>query len=267
MTADALRELLACPRCDAPLADSGAVWRCAGCDVDFPHVAGIPWLFAEPNAALDEWRARLHFSLQKLERERQQIAAALASTSLRPATRARLDGLERATRDHDVRLRALLAPVELEQHSASYETYLALRTRLPPDQGLTTYYANIHRDWCWGDTENDASFEALAAALRDVPPRRALVLGAGAGRLAYDLHSGQRPPSRSRSISIRYFRSSQTPSRAAERSSCTSFRSRHAQTQPCCERSRRLRRRARGSPSCSPTCIGRRSGAARSTRS
>lgn len=188
MTAGALRELLACPRCDAPLADSGAVWRCAGCDVDFPHVAGIPWLFAEPNAALDEWRARLHFSLQKLERERQQIAAALASTSLRPATRARLDGLERATRDHDVRLRALLAPVELEQRSATYETYLALRTRLPPDQGLTTYYPNIHRDWCWGDTENDASFEALAAALRDVPPRRALVLGAGAGRLAYDLH-------------------------------------------------------------------------------
>ena len=85
-------------------------------------------------------------------------------------------------------MRALLAPLELEQRSASYETYLALRTRLPPDQGLTTYYPNIHRDWCWGDTENDASFETLAAALRDVPPRRALVLGAGAGRLAYDLH-------------------------------------------------------------------------------
>jgi SAM-dependent methyltransferase len=187
-TAETLLELTACPRCDAPLAGAGARWRCAGCSVDFPSIGGIPWLFAEPNAALGEWRGRLHFALQRLERDRQQAAAALASASLRPATRARLEKLEQATRDHAARLRALLAPLEIEQHSASYETYLALRTRLPPDQGLTTYYSNIHRDWCWGDAENDASFETLATALRDAPPNRALVLGAGAGRLAYDLH-------------------------------------------------------------------------------
>lgn len=187
-TADTLLELLACPRCDAPLAAAGAAWRCAGCNVEFPRVAGIPWLFAEPNAALGEWRGRLHFSLQRLERERQQTAAALASGGLRPATRARLENLERATRDHGARLRTLLAPLELEQQPASYETYLALRTRLPADQGLTTYYANIHRDWCWGDAENDASLDLLAAALDDVPPNRVLVLGSGAGRLAYDLH-------------------------------------------------------------------------------
>jgi hypothetical protein len=151
-------------------------------------VAEIPWLFAEPNAALGEWRGRLHFSLQRLERERLEVEGALASSTLRPATRARLEALERATRDHGARLRALLAPLNLEQPSASYETYLALRTRLPADQGLTTYYANIHRDWCWGDAVNDASFDALAPALHAAPPSRALVLGAGAGRLAYDLH-------------------------------------------------------------------------------
>ena len=107
MTADALRELLACPRCDAPLADGGTAWRCAGCEVDFPHVAGIPWLFAEPNAALDEWRGRLHFSLQKLERERQQIAAALAS-HLAAAGDARAP---RRPRARDARSRRALACV------------------------------------------------------------------------------------------------------------------------------------------------------------
>lgn len=187
-TADTLRDLLACPRCDAPLASDGDAWRCPGCAVAFPCVNGLPWLFAEPNATLGEWRGRLHFSLQKLERERLQAAAALADTALRPATRARLERLELATRDHGARLRALLAPLELEQHTASYETYLALRTRLPADQGLTTYYANLHRDWCWGQAENEASFEAIEAALSEVPPTRVLVLGAGAGRLAYDLH-------------------------------------------------------------------------------
>jgi hypothetical protein len=82
----------------------------------------------------------------------------------------------------------LLAPLTIDQRTANYETYLALRTRLPPDQGLTTYYANIHRDWCWGEAENEASFEALATLLGDTAPGRLLVLGAGAGRLAYDLH-------------------------------------------------------------------------------
>ncbi len=188
-SADTLNDLLACPRCDAPLAPAADTWRCAGCDVDFPRLAGIPWLFAEPTAALGEWRGRLHFSLQKLERERQQLTASLKDAGLRSATRARLDALERAMHDQGGRLRELLAPLDLEQHTASYETYLALRTRLPADQGLTTYYANIHRDWCWGDAENGASFEVLATLLGGADPGRVLVLGAGAGRLAYDLHT------------------------------------------------------------------------------
>jgi uncharacterized protein YbaR (Trm112 family) len=187
-TADALHELLACPRCDQTLVRPSSVWHCAACHVDFPLVAGIPWLFAEPNAALGEWRGRLHFSLQRLERERLELEAALSSDSLRPLTRARIEHLERATADHARRLKALLAPLAIEQQSASYEAYLALRTRLPADQGLTTYYANVHRDWCWGDAENDASFDVLAAPLGATAPGRMLVLGAGAGRLAYDLH-------------------------------------------------------------------------------
>ena len=163
-----------------------------------------PWLFAEPNAALGEWRGRLHFSLQRLERERQQLAAALASTTLRPATRARLESLERATRDHGARLRALLAPLEIEQHAASYETYLALRTRLPADQGLTTYYANIHRDWCWGDAENEASFEMLAALLGATRRRATCSCSAPApGGSRTTCTCERRPRSRSRSTSIR----------------------------------------------------------------
>ena len=183
-----LDELLACPRCDRPLAADGQHWRCAGCHVDFPQLAGMPWLFAEPNAALGEWRGRLHFLLQRLERERQQLATALDSKDLQAATRARLELLERATGDHANRLRTLLAPLDIEQHAAVVETYLALRTRLPPDHGLTTYSANVHRDWCWGDAENDASFAILVAALGEAAPGQVLVLGAGAGRLAYDLH-------------------------------------------------------------------------------
>jgi hypothetical protein len=59
---------------------------------------------------------------------------------------------------------------------------------LPADQGLTTYYANVHRDWAWGEEENEASFAIVQAALEPAAPTRVLVLGAGAARLAYDLH-------------------------------------------------------------------------------
>jgi len=69
------------------------------------------------------------------------------------------------------------------------ESYLALRTRPPTDQGLNTYYANMHRDWCWGDEENEASLNQIRTVLQgDVELGDVLVLGSGAGRLAYDIH-------------------------------------------------------------------------------
>jgi uncharacterized protein YbaR (Trm112 family) len=184
-----LSELLACPRCDKPLDATANGFQCAGCRVDFPIVDSLPWLFAEPNSALGEWQGRLHFSLQRLDRDRRHLAAALADSALRAATRARLEALATATDDHARRLQALLAPFELDRNTAPYETYLALRTKLPADQGLTTYYANVHRDWAWGDAENAAAAEFVASLAGDCKPRTVLVLGAGAGRLSYDLHA------------------------------------------------------------------------------
>ena len=54
----------------------------------------------------------------------------------------------------------------------------------------------MHRDWCWGDAENNASLEQLQRAVDangSGEPGDTLVLGAGAGRLAYDLHQSLRP--------------------------------------------------------------------------
>ena len=189
-----LVDSLACPRCDRTPLETGADGvRCGGCRIDFPYVGGIPWLFAEPTATLGEWRGRLHFSLQKLEHEHGRLLAAQARAASSNLTRGRLERLAAATRDHAARLKALLAPLAIELSTASYETYLALRTRLPADQGLTTYYDNVHRDWVWGDEENDAAHAIVNEALQEMPPGKLLVLGAGAGRLAYDLHERNRP--------------------------------------------------------------------------
>lgn len=187
-----LLPLLACPRCDrTPLNPSGDTLSCPACKADFPEIGGIPWMFAEPDAALGQWRGRLHFALQQLAHELQRLHAELADDGLRASTRRRLQHQLEATEAHRLALQRLLSPIDVLPLEANYESHLALRTRLPLDQGINTYYANAHRDWCWGNSENEASLEQVSKALRDSgdpDPGVTAVLGAGACRLAYDLH-------------------------------------------------------------------------------
>jgi len=177
-----------CPRCDRALDPVDSGFSCGGCKVEFPLVGGLPWLFAEPNAVLGEWRSRFNYLLQALEANARRLGEAALRPGILPATKARLDKLATATSDHRDKLGQLLAPLELTEPRAAIETYLALRTRLPPDQGLMTYFPNVHRDWCWGDDENAASIDIVLDAMGQHSAGRSLVLGSGAGRLAYDFH-------------------------------------------------------------------------------
>jgi uncharacterized protein YbaR (Trm112 family) len=193
--ASRLDEFLACPRCDKkPLGRKENRYRCNACKTEFPDIDGIPWLFADPDSTLGEWRNRLQYSLQQLSHEIQRIDSELANGDGRPLTRKRLERQLAATEKHKESLRQILSPIDVQLMQASYESHLALRTRLPPDQGLNTYYANVHRDWAWGDTENEASLGQIRGVLTDKSPLgKLLVLGAGACRLAYDLHRELKP--------------------------------------------------------------------------
>lgn len=187
-------DFFACPRCDKyPLSDKDGGYRCGGCKVDYPSVGGIPWLFAAPDASLGEWRNRLHFSLQKLSSESQRIKAELDAENVGDLTRRRLERQVHANDAHRGMMREILEPLDVRSMQASYESHLALRTRLPIDQGIHTYAANIHRDWAWGDEENEASVDAIREILQagDIAAETlgdTLILGAGACRLAYDIH-------------------------------------------------------------------------------
>lgn len=184
-----LTELTACPRCDkSPLTEVDDGYRCSACKVDYPSVAGMPWLFAEPEASMGEWRNRLHFALQQLATQSQRMQAELGGCEKASLTEKRLEKQIAATDEHRNALRALLAPIDVQSSQATVETYLALRTRLPADHGIATYYSNIHRDWAWGEDENAASLAEIAAVAGDAALGNTLILGAGAGRLAYDIH-------------------------------------------------------------------------------
>jgi SAM-dependent methyltransferase/uncharacterized protein YbaR (Trm112 family) len=191
-TASTFEDLLACPRCGKSLSTVPTL-RCEPCNVAYPEFDGVPFLFSEPTAALADWRARLHRLLRQWESDAARTSRALKQKQLHPLTRDRLEKLATAQTSHVAELAALMEPLNTGGVAAAIETHLALRTRLPPGQGLTTYYSNLHRDWSWGEQENEASFELVARALPDLTGARILVLGAGGGRLAYDLHTRLSP--------------------------------------------------------------------------
>jgi hypothetical protein len=186
----ALAELLACPACGTRLVGDG----CLACRLDFPSIGGIPWLMPEPRLALIEWRGRLHHLLSHYAAEATRQRAAL-DARLSPLARSRIERVAAALDDQALRVGELMRPLGLGGRHEAPAVHAALGTELPVGQGLTTYYPNLHRDWCWGDDENRASLDSVAACLPgDCAPERVLVLGAGACRLAYDLHQHLRPP-------------------------------------------------------------------------
>jgi len=182
--------LLACPACGSGLTGDA----CLACRVDYPTLAGIPWLMPEPRASLIEWRGRLHHLLTHYGAEAGRWRGAFGRAAAGSLTRQRLERVAAAYDDQAARLRELMQPLGLERRQEAHAVHVALGTELPLSQGLSSYYTNLHRDWCWGDAENEASLAAVTGTLPDgARPRRVLVLGAGAGRLAYDLHRALAP--------------------------------------------------------------------------
>lgn len=185
-----LAELLACPACGTRL--TGAA--CLSCRTDFPSVGGIPWLMPDPRASLIEWRGRLHHLLTHYATEAARQRAALTGAAPGSLTRTRLEQVALAFDDQAKRIRELMQPLGIDRRGEAHAVHVALGTELPLHQGLSTYYTNLHRDWCWGEAENRASLNAITASLPPGhAPARVLVLGAGAARLAYDLHHAIRP--------------------------------------------------------------------------
>ncbi|MEO8062913.1 MAG: methyltransferase domain-containing protein [Pseudomonadota bacterium] len=192
---NSLASVLSCPRCGrGPVSLERAGWMCGACSSGFPVIGEIPWLFADPRQALGEWRGRLTLLTQHLASEAAAMRAARGS--MLASTRRRLDHTAAAYEDQIARLRTLLAPLGLEQAGIAEATHRGLGTQLPIQQGLSNYYVNLHRDWAWGDEENTASLAEIAALLGGSVKGlgTTLVQGAGACRLAYDLHAAGDAP-------------------------------------------------------------------------
>lgn len=150
-------------------------------------LAGLTCAFSDPEVTRTAWA----FEALKLLREFQVNLEELKRQASQPAnlklTRKRLESLHEPVEFQLRALHQLLQPlVDMRLTQSQMMSYL---TESPGPSLLSSNYENLFRDWVWGDVENQ---EALACIDSVVDAkhvwRKVVVLGAGACRLAYDLH-------------------------------------------------------------------------------
>ena len=170
---------------------------CLNCKTEFPLLRGggirIPWLDRTPEAARLEWRARFNEFLHANSVERMRLERALAEVRRSKTAVGRISALLSARESQRKEIVDLLVPLSLGGVRAAPALDRAgiLHERLPQRDSLVDDYDSLLRDWAWESVENDSRVECVREVL---PERKAfkagklLTLGAGAGRLAYDLH-------------------------------------------------------------------------------
>lgn len=197
---DPLCTIVVCPKCRADLAAPGESLRCGGCGAAFPSVGGIPCVFVDPADVIARWRLMIDESARGTEGILVDVLSQLAQADLLASTRERLERTTAALRENARRIEALLAASGL----AGEPNERAGRAQvgpggapIPGERPLYDYYPQIHRDWGWGDQgdrENERALRAVQGVVgAEAALGKVLVLGAGACRLAHDLHHHYQP--------------------------------------------------------------------------
>jgi SAM-dependent methyltransferase len=175
---------IVCPRCAAAIDPTLAHIVCSRCSQEYGRVGRIPVLLPRPSDQIRLWRQQLGLLIAGGEQMQAALAAEAEGSSLRAMGRARLRAMADGVRDQLADLVAQISPAlggPLEPSEAS---------GLP--RGVVEYSHCLYRDWGWDDGNSHENEQAVAA-IRGILPRtetlgRTLVVGAGACRLAYDLH-------------------------------------------------------------------------------
>jgi uncharacterized protein YbaR (Trm112 family) len=185
----ALLALLACPQCRGLLRERKGQLTCADCGNDFPMLGRIPCLYPEPGRQLGDWRRQAQRFVELTDRSVEALGEQEKRADLLASTRGRLARLRAATAENAERVVALLAGAGLAPDSKAKAT--------GSDFTLIEYYTHLLRDWAWdadGPGENERARDLVLSTLgEDRRLGRVLVLGAGPGRLAYDLHVALAP--------------------------------------------------------------------------
>ena len=178
--------VLTCPGCaDQPLELIASSFLCRRCQRRYPFVGTIPCLVPDPVLWRSLWLTRLAEFVSDTAATLQGWRTEAEGAPL-PRTRARIERVIKASEDQRAFVQALFQDLEDGERRL-------LPT--PPDGGdnpLLEFSENLFRDWVWGEKELEQTL-ALVTNLMTEPPGRLAIHGAGAGRLAVDVHRALRP--------------------------------------------------------------------------
>jgi hypothetical protein len=186
---------LCCPRCAAPLVSlKSHEFSCSRCSSRYPTLGGVPCLMLDPPLWRARWMRRLRDYLRATERTVAELRLEADGGSLLPLTRSRVTRVADAIELQRVAVSERFARLrELGEETNVNASLLALGSGEPPET-LLKCYEHLFRDWCWGQAENDQALSLVAGALAQRESGlqgslgRLAVYGAGAGRLAVDVH-------------------------------------------------------------------------------
>lgn len=196
--------ILCCPNCKAT-EEEGFNFKqlnCQRCKANFFELSGMPCLFAAGEYQKEFWQHLLAQFIESAEQAKTLHLTEFNTLGISKRTRKRLSEQQK-TREHRQQSvvktlkRAGLKPVKSPKFGET------------DARGFSQYYDYILRDWAWeqakppaADTyrsyqnENTVSAQLCLKALGHVPSQpigSVLVLGSGAGRLSWDIHSCLKP--------------------------------------------------------------------------
>ena len=183
-------ELLICPASGKALSPHENQLISSDQSSAYPLIGDIPWLLPNPQFSIADWLVKLQHFRQILSSEIQELETAIQYTQ--GNTQERLKRLRLGKIQFVNCVSELLSPL-LQHQPADPAIYDALNDKAPSTQNLLSYEANLYRDWAWGDDENQQTAQIIKNQISLQNPKNCLVLGAGAGRLALDIHQHIKP--------------------------------------------------------------------------
>jgi hypothetical protein len=186
---------LCCPSCATPLVTvESRELSCSCCSSRYPTVGGVPCVMPDPPLWRARWLGRFREYLGATERRIAELRLEANDDSLLPITRRRVmrvaDAIERQRGAVSERFMHLGESVA----EARVSTALFGGSTGERPETLLKCYEHLFRDWCWGQAENDQALSLVARALAqreggvEQSLGRLAVYGAGASRLAVDVH-------------------------------------------------------------------------------
>jgi hypothetical protein len=143
----------------------------------------VPWLFKNPEYFKTYWLNKKNEFLSYHKVNQNNIEVELKQgKNLGAVTRTRLEVLKKAHEDNYLTLSKVLKSLDVEA-APSFDV------AVPSHQSLHLYRKNLFRDWGWVTKENQQAVDLITEVVGSGwRPNRFCVLGAGASRLAMDLH-------------------------------------------------------------------------------